>query len=294
MSCAVAPTSGTPSYYWQDDGDLAFSGRSVWGSSPSDLGIFDAVGKVRADKDKIAPRLVAAALLGSRIAAPSGPLAIGGTVYLYGPEGLPVEQIDSSDQALFYHHDQSGTTRALTGLSPGSHVLDVYGVDTWGNEKYHSGPDTIPFGFGGYYTDPVSHLVLMGHDWYDPRTGQRIRRAITVGQNAPVLLRRGIWETFPHERNAGTVGNPAVLSIELFFDAYEKGVPAGEVQDCPPTLAGRVLRLGVRDTCNNAIRVGGESGRSFGLSPYAFGGGDPVNGVVTGSDGSRIRVILQR
>ena len=212
---------------------------------------------------------------------PSGPIATDGTVYLYGPGGLPVEQLDGSNHPLFYHHDQLGSTRAVTDAT--AHTVEVIAYDTYGNEAYHSGSVTVPFGFGGSYTDPASHLVLIGHDYYDPPTGQfltRIRRAITVGQNAPVLLRSG---------------NPAVLSVELFFDTYEKqaltggcgwGSPAGiDVELFFDGYEQRVVQFGDswghcrgnQAAYSSFVAVPDRVMRRLGTSPYALGSGDPVN-----------------
>jgi hypothetical protein len=34
--------------------------------------------------------------------------------YIYGPEGHPVEQVNSEEHATYLHHDQAGSTRLLT------------------------------------------------------------------------------------------------------------------------------------------------------------------------------------
>ena len=43
-------------------------------------------------------------------------LTDGSTVYIYGPNGLPVESIDGLD-LLYFHHDQLGSTTLLTSLT---------------------------------------------------------------------------------------------------------------------------------------------------------------------------------
>jgi len=40
-------------------------------------------------------------------------LVDGATSYIYGPDGLPLEQVNSAGTALFYLHDQLGSTRLL-------------------------------------------------------------------------------------------------------------------------------------------------------------------------------------
>jgi hypothetical protein len=34
--------------------------------------------------------------------------------YVYGPENLPIEQINTSEEPTYLHHDQLGSTRLLT------------------------------------------------------------------------------------------------------------------------------------------------------------------------------------
>jgi YD repeat-containing protein len=56
-------------------------------------------------------------------------LRAGKTSYVYGPGGLPLEQISGST-ALFFHHDQLGSTRMLTstaGAVVASEMFDAYG-----------------------------------------------------------------------------------------------------------------------------------------------------------------------
>lgn len=233
-------------------------------------------------------------------ADPTGhPLAVDGTVYLYGPEGLPVEQIDGSNNALFYHHDQIGSTRAVTDAS--GHTVEIVAYDTFGNEAYHSGSVTVPFGFGGAFTDPVSHLVLIGHDYYDPPTGQFLNpRGVELASGSM-------------PRRSPQVGNPSALDVELIFDHFEEGIKLDSgigydsFSDFPvaPWLdtyeegsargvfaangayarARRVSRSGggksaVNDYLNLRqvfLPMPGTYAVSGMSSPYAFGGGDPVN-----------------
>jgi hypothetical protein len=46
--------------------------------------------------------------------------------YIYGPGGLPVEQINTEDHVTYLHHDQVGSTQLITG-STGSKAstLDI-------------------------------------------------------------------------------------------------------------------------------------------------------------------------
>jgi hypothetical protein len=66
-------------------------------------------------------------------------------IYIYGPGGLPTEQINNSSGAVTYlHHDQSGSTRQLTGSTgtvTGKCTYGAYGTPTC------EGSATTPLGF---------------------------------------------------------------------------------------------------------------------------------------------------
>ena len=101
------------------------------------------------------------------------PLIIGDATqnaYLTGPDGLPVERIDPKGDVAYYHHDQLGSTRALTG-SNGSVVI-TYTYDPYGNVTPSNTTDSNPFQFAGQYTDVSTGLIYMRARWYDPTTGQ--------------------------------------------------------------------------------------------------------------------------
>jgi hypothetical protein len=64
--------------------------------------------------------------------------------YIYGPGGLPVEQISSGGTVTYLHHDQQGSTRLLTGSTgtvTGSTTFDAYG-----NKTGSTGTATTPLG----------------------------------------------------------------------------------------------------------------------------------------------------
>jgi RHS repeat-associated protein len=95
-------------------------------------------------------------------------LADGTNTYLYGPEGLPIEQVGAS-ASYWLVHDQIGSTLGLldnTGHVAGSYTYTPYGVAT------HSGTATTPMLFTGQYTDAESGLVYLRARYYDPATAQ--------------------------------------------------------------------------------------------------------------------------
>ncbi|MGC2372388.1 MAG: RHS repeat-associated core domain-containing protein [Solirubrobacteraceae bacterium] len=90
--------------------------------------------------------------------------------YIYGPAGLPIEQINSSEEPLYLHHDQAGSTRLVissTGTVEGSYTYDAYG-----NQTGHTGTVTTPLGYDGQYTSADTGLIYLRARVYDPTTAQ--------------------------------------------------------------------------------------------------------------------------
>jgi RHS repeat-associated protein len=94
--------------------------------------------------------------------------------YIYGPDGLPLEQVSSAGTATFYHHDQLGSTRLLTD-STGAAVAS-FSFDAYGNPAGSTGTQTTPFGFAGEYTDAETGLQYLRARYYDPQTAQFLTR----------------------------------------------------------------------------------------------------------------------
>jgi RHS repeat-associated protein len=107
----------------------------------------------------------------------------GTTNYVYGPDGLPLEQISSSGTVLYYLHDQLGSTRAITNSS-GS-VIVSYTYNPFGTLAATSGSlptgDTNPFGFAGTFADSESGFLYLINRYYDPTTGQFVSVDPLVG-----------------------------------------------------------------------------------------------------------------
>ena len=90
------------------------------------------------------------------------------TYDIYDAHGLPLEQI-SGGVVAWYHHDQLGSTRAVTS-STGS-VLGQYAYDAYGNLT--SGTQgAYPFLYAGQYRDSEFGLYYLRARYYDPITAQ--------------------------------------------------------------------------------------------------------------------------
>jgi len=105
--------------------------------------------------------------------SPSMPLIVADDVnaYIYGPGGLPVEQVNSNTGTVQYlHHGQQGSTRFLTGAS--GNVEGSYAYDAYGNQTGHTGTATTPLGYDGQYTNSDTGLIYLRARTYDPTTAQ--------------------------------------------------------------------------------------------------------------------------
>ncbi|MHB8576252.1 MAG: DUF6531 domain-containing protein [Dehalococcoidia bacterium] len=97
-------------------------------------------------------------------------LSDGSLSYVYGPGGVPFEQINNSAGTVTYlHHDQPGSTRLLTsstGTVTGKCTYGAYGTSTC------EGASTTPLGYDGQLTSSDTGLIYLRARTYDPSTAQ--------------------------------------------------------------------------------------------------------------------------
>lgn len=96
------------------------------------------------------------------------------TYVVYGAGGAPVEQIGSSGAIAYFHQDQLGSTRILTGPTGG--VLATFTFGGFGKLIGSTGTTTTPLLFGGQYRDAESGLDYLRARYYDPSTAQFLSR----------------------------------------------------------------------------------------------------------------------
>ncbi len=146
------------------------------------------------------------------------PLILGDTTnsYIYGPGGLPIEQINNSTGTVTYlHHDQAGSTRLLTGSTgtvTGKCTYGPYGAPTC------EGSATTPLGFDAQYTSTDTGLIYMRARVYDPATAQ----FLTVD---PLEMYTGEPYGYAGD-NPLNYGDPRGLA----------GESIGEAPSCPPGI----------------------------------------------------------
>jgi RHS repeat-associated protein len=98
-------------------------------------------------------------------------LSDGTNSYIYGPGGLPVEQINNSTSTVLYlHHDQQGSTRLITGSTGKTEATFTYGA--YGELTGSTGTATTPLGYDAQYTSSDTGLIYMRARVYDPATAQ--------------------------------------------------------------------------------------------------------------------------
>jgi RHS repeat-associated protein len=95
-------------------------------------------------------------------------LSDGASFYLYGPDGVPFEQVTTAGVVTYLHADQLGSIRMITsstGTSVGTATYTAYGTRT-------TAGTTSAFGYAGQYTDTETGLQWLRARYYDPATGQ--------------------------------------------------------------------------------------------------------------------------
>jgi RHS repeat-associated protein len=93
----------------------------------------------------------------------------GANAYVYGPGGLPLEQI-SGNTALWFHHDQLDSTRLLTNAA--GQTVAAYAYTPYGSLSSSSGTASTPLLYAGQYRDSESGFYYLRARYYDPATAQ--------------------------------------------------------------------------------------------------------------------------
>jgi RHS repeat-associated protein len=97
--------------------------------------------------------------------------SVRGHIFIYGPAGLPIEQINNTTGTIQYlHHDQAGSTRLITGSTGKTEATFTYGP--YGETTGSTGTATTPLGYDGQYTSSDTGLIYLRNRVYDPKTAQ--------------------------------------------------------------------------------------------------------------------------
>jgi RHS repeat-associated protein len=101
-------------------------------------------------------------------------LAEGNTSFVYGPMGLPLEQISASGNVLYLHHDQLGSTRLATDEK--GEEVSKFSYGAYGEVLGGAGSAVTPLLYAGQYTVAGGELQYLRARFYEPATYQFISR----------------------------------------------------------------------------------------------------------------------
>jgi RHS repeat-associated protein len=97
-------------------------------------------------------------------------LVDGSTDYIYGPGGTVEQEVASTP--LYYVADALGSTQWL--LNQSGSAVGSYAYSTYGTTLSHTGASSTPIGYAGYYTDAETGFLYLVNRYYDPVTGEFI------------------------------------------------------------------------------------------------------------------------
>lgn len=90
--------------------------------------------------------------------------------YIYGPGGLPIEQVNTEGKVFYLHHDQQGSTRMLTGSTGVKEATFTY--DAYGNTTGTTGTAKTALGYDAQLTSADTGLIYLRARTYDSKTAQ--------------------------------------------------------------------------------------------------------------------------
>lgn len=162
--------------------------------------------------------------------------------YIYGPDGIPIEQINAEGKVLYLHHDQQGSTRLLTGQAGSVEGTTTY--DPYGNLAGSTGSKTTPFGYDGQYTNTDTGLIYLRARSYDPATAQFLstdpivpitRTLYTYAEDNPLTLGdpTGLWTpTESLEKFSNEIGEEISNAAGGFVGGLTEGLIEGSGKPC--------------------------------------------------------------
>jgi RHS repeat-associated protein len=172
--------------------------------------------------------------------------------YIYGADGYPIEQINSSAGTVTYlHHDQQGSTRLLTGATgavEGKCTYGAYGTSTCEGTA-------SPLGYDGQYTEADTGLIYLRARYYDPATAQ------FVSVDARLMETNAAYTYALDDPLAGGDPTGDVAQNNHILGAYELIV-----------LANRLRAVAAdSELLSAALKIaGGEIGEYVGTTPEAY------------------------
>lgn len=198
-------------------------------------------------------------------------LTDGTASYVYGPGGLPIEQIKGTVVSWFVH-DQLGSTVALTDAQ--GVVSCTYAYDAFGRVTAKTGTAETTLQYGGGYTDSETGLIYLRARYYEPTTGS----FLTVDPLVSLTV-----SPYRYVEN-----NPLNLWDPSGLCAWQTGL--GAMLRCGAQAVGGWVKentvglcLGGSGSLGNHVGISGCAGFSGG---HFFLSAGPSGGLTTGIGGS--------
>ena len=186
-------------------------------------------------------------------------LADGSADYIYGPTGVPIEQVSSSNVVDYYFHDAIGSTRAL--LTSSGAIAATFTYTAYGSTSSSTGTGTTPFQFAGGYRDSDSGLYYLINRYYDPSTGQFLTVDPAIAVTQEPYSYAADQPTVYNDSDGLQVGGVCVTgSIEAHLVI---GV-TGDAAVC--TWTGSFTAVTISVSAGPGIGLGGGVGASYGAS----------------------------
>lgn len=190
------------------------------------------------------------------------------------------QSLPAQGQILYHHHDQLGSTRALTDANGA--VVATYTYDPYGKLAGSTGSASNPFGYAGQYTDNETGLQYLRARYYDPSTAQFLtvdpadnltgsRYGYTDGNPLNASDPTGLRYEYTYTWNLGNWGASAPFVARYIVQTNPNLVFPFEVETEPE-------RLDLFEGEKLLLHTGVPRGCSFGglIVPVPCFGPDPV------------------
>ncbi len=170
--------------------------------------------------------------------------------YIYGPNGLPLEQINTAG-TVYFHHDQQGSTRALTTQT--GTVVATANTDPYGNPTATTGTTQTPLAYDGEYRDRETGFTYLRNRYYDPTTTHFLTRdpANAITQSA---------YSYVNNNPLNFTDPSGLLCLDVDCIVNDVKVVSGAVQAGADAVAIGAAVLGFEPVAAGALAVAGVAG----------------------------------
>ena len=183
-------------------------------------------------------------------------LTDGTTSYLYDDAGTPIEQVDTAGVALYYGHDQYGSTRLLSDATGA--VAATFTYDPYGNLTAHTGTADTPLRWNGQYQDTDTGLYYLRARYYDPTTAQFLTRDLLAALTQNVYGYANSDPLNTSDPSGMICWSPSCLIKDVAIGAAAVALVAAVVVLAPEITIAAVVTVTVEETAALAVAGTGE------------------------------------